>query len=470
MAATLIEQFAAICGDTHVIPGAQASNQYLRDFLHEQTGRALAVLKPQTTAQVAAIVRLCAKTQTPIVPQGGNTGYRAGGVPDNGGRAVVVALEKMCAIRHIDVVARTMHVLSGCILQDAQVAAAAKGLLFPLTIGAKGACQIGGNLATNAGGTNFLRYGGAREVCLGIEAVLPNGEVMNLMSGARKNNAGYDLKNLLIGSEGTLGIITAAALRLSALPQHRAAAFVGVDNVEKAMAFFNYCQQNMGDTLHCFELLPHLLLSLLQKHFPQTAIPLATLPPLAILVEAAADDDAIDEKLRATLAAALRAGIIGDAALPSSESQRRQLWQLRELAPEASKREGRWLKLDVALPLSQIVAFVDAAEQLLLATAGAYIVAFGHLGDGNLHLSLRPHYCAPEENPALSQQLKMQLLDIVADLGGSFSAEHGIGRTHITALQKYQDPAALAAMRAIKTALDPNNIMNPGVLFADAAR
>lgn len=464
----LLEKFAAICGAENTIPGDAAGNKYLRDFLGQYEGRALAVLKPQNTAQVANIIKLCNQTKTPAVPQGGNTGYRGGCIPDGGGRAVVISMEKMRAAPTINAAAKEMRAAAGCILEEVQDAAAAAGLFFPLNLGAKGSCHIGGNLATNAGGLNFLRYGGARELCLGLEAVLPNGEIMDLMNAPRKDNSGYDIKNLLVGSEGTLGIITAATLRLYAPPPHRFAAFAAAGNIENALALFDMCQNETGGALECCELLPQYLLSIIQKHFPELPRPFAAPPPLAVLVEAGGEENT-GEQLQNALANALEKNIITDAALPVSETQRRQFWQVRETAPEATRREGQWLKLDVCLPRQNLAAFAAAAREYLDAedANGARIVEYGHLGDGNLHLSLRPQNRAPEENPAAAEKIKTRLLDIVADMGGAFSAEHGIGRAGAALLRRRKNPAAFAAMRAVKAALDPDNIMNPGAMFAD---
>ena len=455
----IIDELAAVCGSDNIVDGAKADDKYLRDFLRQREGRALAVVTPQNTTQVSELVKICAKHHTPIVPQGGNTSYRAASIPDESGRAVVFAMEKMNSAPEI-LPTDVMYASAGCTLQSIQDAAEKDGRFFPLDIGAKGSCQIGGNLSTNAGGLNFLRYGGARELCLGIEAVLPDGRIMRLPGGARKNNSGYDLKHLLIGGEGTLGIITAAWLRVYPPPRARAAAFAAVDDIQSALSLL----EMSGELLESCEVMPRNLMSLLSRHCPQSPQPFAEPPPLAVLLEAAGDDD-IGERLNTVLSAAIKDNIIKDAVLPSSESQRRAFWQLRELAPEATKREGKWIKLDVCLPLPSLAEFVTEAEKA--AGAGSHIIAFGHLGDGNLHLSLRPKDCAPEDNPKLAEEIKTRVLDLTHKMGGAFSAEHGIGRTNIPSLLKYGDPAAIAAMRAVKTALDPHNIMNPGVLLGE---
>ena len=463
--AEFLRALAAVCGGTNIVPGDCADGEkYLRDFLQTRRGRAIAIVKPQTTAQVSKIVKLCAKTKTPIVPQGGNTGYRAGCVPREDGRAIILATEKMCAPPDIDVAGSFMTVRAGCTLENAQNAAAEKGMFFPLDIGAKGSCQIGGNLATNAGGVNFLRYGGARELCLGVEAVLPSGEIVNLLRGARKNNAGYDLKNLLIGAEGTLGIITAATFKLFPQPAHRATAFVAVRDVGAAVALAALCRERIGETMESLEMMPRALFALLQKHLPQIAQPFAEPPPMAVLIEVAGNDN-VAAQLQDALAVLLQNGIAEDAVFAISESQRRAFWAVREFSPEVTRREGKWLKLDVCLPPNRIAAFVAEVERIVGGETPA--IVFGHLGDGNLHLSFRPHGASPEESPALSAQISARILALAESEGGSFSAEHGIGRTHAALLPVYRDAAAMATMRAIKNALDPDGIMNPGVLLSD---
>lgn len=462
--AELLQKLSAVCGAADVVCGDAAGDKYLRDFLGAHRGRALAVVKPKTTAQVSEIVKLCAQTNTPIVPQGGNTGYRAGCIPDESGRTIVVAMEKMRAAPEINAAGKMMTARAGCILQDLQNAAAEHDLFFPLDLGAKGSCHIGGNLATNAGGVNFLRYGGARELCIGLEAVLPSGEVADLLRGARKHNAGYDLKNLLIGSEGTLGIITAATLKLFPRPFNRAAAFVAVRGFAEALALADLCQKHTGGMTESLELMPRVLFAVLRKHFPNLALPFSEPPPLAVLAEAAGEGD-VAGQLQDAVAAATEDGVADAAVFALSESRRREFWTARELAPEATRREGKWIKLDVCLPLHRLAAFAEAAETA--AGEGTHIIAFGHLGDGNLHLSLRPQNRAPEDAPALAEKITARILQLAQENGGSFSAEHGIGRTHAALLQKYGNPAALAAMRAIKKTIDPRGIMNPGALFAD---
>lgn len=471
----IIESLAAICGEARVAAGDDIPEKYLRDFLDSRRGRARALAKPESTEQVSQIVKLCAANRIPVVPHGGNTGYRAGAAPDESGRAIVLSMERMNAAPRINAAAGFMTAQAGCILENLQNAAEEAGMFFPLNLGSKGSCQIGGNLATNAGGLNFLRYGGARELCLGLEAVLPNGEIANLMSAARKRNEGYDIKNLLIGSEGSLGIITAAALKLHPAPARRACAFAAANGMEDALELLRRCQRAADGRLESFEIIPRSLWRLLLKHFPEETPPLKEPPPLAVLLESAAADSSAEDQMQGALEQAMEDGVIFDAVLPASESQRRQFWRWRELTPEATRREGRWLKLDVCLPLDGIAAFASAAARLVgdreKISPGAdspHIIEFGHLGDGNLHLSIRPNGGPPDQNPQLASEIKAALLDLVRDMGGAFSAEHGIGRTSASLLQQYASPAAFQAMRAVKSALDPGNIMNPGAVLESA--
>ena len=463
--ATLLRQFAAVCGDDNIIAGDAADKKYLRDFLNTCEGRALAIVKPRDTAQVSAIVKLCAQHKTPIVPQGGNTSYCAGATPPSDGRAIVLSTENMKAMLNTNTAGGYLQASAGCALEAAQMNAAEAGWYFPLNIGAKSACHLGGNLSTNAGGLNFLRYGGARELCLGLEAALPSGEIINLMSGLRKNNSGYDIKNLIIGSEGTLAIITAAVFKLFPPMRHRASAFVALPDAQMLPALLALCQKTCAHYLESFEMMPRLLFELLSKHYPQILQPFATPPPLAVLLEMAGEQD-LDEQLPQLLAEAMERQIITDAVLATSERQRRQFWMLRELSPEATRREGQWAKLDIALPLQQLAPFIAKAQAALADDkAGMHIIAFGHAADGNLHVSLRPQGKDPQDNMPAAEEYKARLLQLANDMGGTFSAEHGIGRAKNQWLHQYKDAPTLRAMRTIKNAIDPHHLMNPGVMW-----
>lgn len=463
----VLNNLRAICGETNVLGEGDAKDNYLHDFLRQRQGRALAVVKPQSTLEVSQVIRLCAQSKTPVVPQGGNTGYRGGCIPDASGRALVLSMERMRGPPDIYPAGYFMIAQAGCILQELQQAAEDAGLFFPLDLGAKSACQIGGNLATNAGGLNFLRYGGAREMCLGLEAVLPSGDIVNLLSGARKDNSGFDIKNLLIGSEGALAVITAASLKLFPRPSQRAAAYAAINSVEDALEILAICQAKTGGMMESFELISESLFQLLAKHFPEEAQPFPSSVTMAVLAEVAGPEGA-SEQLQDALAEAMEKKLATDVVFAASETQRRKFWRLRELTPEATKRAGPWIKMDVALPPHNIAAFLSAAQDISDAENSESIIGFGHLGDGNLHLSVRPHKRAPEDNPQLAAALKARFLQLALQYGGSFSAEHGIGKTSAADLQKYKDPAALSLMRKIKQSLDPDNIMNPGsVLTAE---
>ena len=392
---SLTTTLALICGADNIQTGATIGEEYRRDFLAEYYGKARAVVFPQNEEQVAKVVRVCYEANAPVVARGGNTGYAAAAVPDNSGKAVVVAMQKMRAICDVDVRNRTMTAQAGCILEDARRAAAAKGLLFPLVLGAKGSCQLGGNLATNAGGLNVLRYGNCRDLCLGLRAVLADGTIIGSLSGLRKDNSGYDLRHLLIGSEGTLAIITSAVFKLFAPPNASACAFCKVASANAAMDFFDFCRAKLGDDLHAFELMPKLLFELLAAHLPQVRQPFGNVesaPDYAVLFEFAAEDETDGKRqMEKLLTLALEKGFITDAIPAQNETMREQFWQARESTPEASRKAGKWLKMDISLPISQLAFFINTMETALpKISAGKYIIAFGHLGDGNLHLSAMP--------------------------------------------------------------------------------
>ncbi len=460
---SLAAELARVCGAENVLTGDAIGAEYNRDFLGVCEGRARAVVLPQNEKEVCAAARVCFQKRAPMVARGGGTGYAGAATPDAGGRAVVFAMRRMRKVTAVDFANRTITAEAGCVLETMQNAAAEKDLLFPLTLGAKGICQIGGNLATNAGGTNVLRYGDCRSLCLGLRAVLADGSAVGSLSGLRKDNSGYDIKQLFIGSEGTLGIITAAVFQLFSPPKARGCAFAALESPRRAAEFFHYCRGVLGESLTAFELMPRLLFSLLAKHLPQLRAPFAQTPPYAALFEFACESEKeAKEKTELLLAAALEKGMIADAVPAQTESARADFWLLRESAPEATKREGKWIKADVSLPLSHLPEFLEQTERELPALSpGKYITAFGHWGDGNMHISAMP------ENPAAAEKISEAVYDAVAKFGGSFSAEHGIGQKKITLLQKYKSPEELAAMRAVKNALDPHNLMNPGKVLAE---
>lgn len=439
---------------------------YLIEERRRFHGRCHGVVRPDSTEQVAAVVRICARHGVPIVCQGGNTGLVGGGVPDGG---IVLSTERLNRIRGLDSVNRTMTVDAGVILADVQHAASEAGLLFPLSLAAEGTCRIGGNLATNAGGIGVLRYGNARELVLGLEVVLADGRIWDGLKALRKNNTGYDLKQLFLGSEGTLGVITAAVLKLFAKPQVAETALVAVANIEGAVALFHRCYAGAGDALAAFELIDRRALAFTCRHIPGISDPFATAHPFYVLLKLTSPRPAepLHDALEDLLGAALEDGAIADAVLAASEAQAASLWRLRESIPEAQKPEGGSIKNDISLPLSCVPAFFARATAAVeTAVPGARIVAFGHLGDGNIHFNVsQPAGADKDAFLAQWEEVEHIVAEIACGLGGSFSAEHGIGRLKRDALEHYASPVELDLMRALKRALDPGGIMNPGKLL-----
>ncbi len=436
---------------------------YERDWTGAFTGAALAVVRPANVAQVAAIVRLCAETVTPLIPQGGNTGLTGAGVPGPQG-GVLLSLRRMAAIRGVDTAARTIQVEAGVILQNVQEAAEAQGLMFPLTFGARGSCTIGGALATNAGGSNVVRYGCARALCLGIEAVLPAGGVIDSLSAPRKDNTGYDLRDLLIGAEGTLGVITAATLKLFPLPSSRIAGFVALPSLAAALDLLNRMQDASGGGVEAFEYMPARAVTTILRHFPNLRPPLQTPFETGVFFDVAAVGD-IDLRagIEEVLGAALEEGRIVDAMLAQSGEQRLGLWALREHILPAILADGPARSLDITLPLTKVAGFMVDIDGLL-AGQGLSHLTVGHLGDGNLHVALCPGP-AGDFSPERIAACEARAYDVVQALGGSLSAEHGVGQCKRDLLAQRKNPVELAAMRAIKAALDPRGIMNPGKML-----
>ncbi len=430
-------------------------------------GRAGVVLAPGATEQVAAILRLANRTGTPVVPYGGGTGLVGGQVMPDGPDPIVLSLERMTQILDVNPADGTISVQAGAILHDVQQAAAAADRLFPLSLAAQGSCRIGGNLATNAGGLNVLRYGNARALCLGLEAVLPDGSVWHGLTRLYKDNTGYDLRDLLIGSEGTLGVITAATLRLFARPRAEAAALLVVPSPAAALELLALARGHFGEAISAFELIHGTGLEFLDETLPDIRQPLARRPPWSVLVDigltGGGDPTAM---LSAFYEAAERAGLSSDGIVSQSGSQRAGLWQLRESIPEANKRIGSIASHDISLPVSAIPQFIETASERLNAAGQLRINCFGHLGDGNLHFNVFPaRGQSRADSPLPPADIRRLVHELVAGFGGSFSAEHGVGRLKVADLKRYGDPARLAAMRAIKAALDPNGIMNPGAVL-----
>ena len=475
----LLDDLRAIVGAAHVLvddAGAEALLDYERDWRKRYRGRSLCVVRPGSADEVAAVVRRCARERgVTIVPQGGNTGLVGGGVPDDSGRQVVLSTKRLRAVRRVDADNQTLTVEAGLVLQEVQAAAAAAGLLFPLSLAAEGTCTIGGNLATNAGGTQVLRFGNARELCLGLEVVTARGEVWSSLHGLRKDNTGYDLRDLFVGSEGTLGIVTAATLRLFPQPRAGVTAWATCRTLADAVALMRRLRTAFDAELVGYEAMNALSLALVERHFPALRVPLpradgAGAPLWSVLVDLASphDEQVLRDGAEAALAAATEAGEAVDVVVAANEIQARTLWQLREAIPLAQGVEGLNIKHDIAVPLSSLADFVAAADTALEAVVpGARHITFGHLGDGNLHYNLQAPagdaadgFLAAHEHAA-----NACVYDVVERFGGTISAEHGIGRLKRGELAARKPAPALAMMRAIKAALDPDGLFNPDVLL-----
>ncbi|WP_417071243.1 FAD-binding oxidoreductase [Niveibacterium terrae] len=463
----LLAALSSIVGEANVLRSTEQCAPYLNDWRGRYHGRCLAVVKPASTAQVAAVVKACAAASVPIVPQGGNTGHCGGATPDASGAEVVVALGRMNHIREVDVGNSTITVEAGCTLAAVQDAAEAAGRLFPLSLAAEGSCQIGGNLSTNAGGVHVLRYGTARELVLGLEVVLADGEVWSSLRGLRKDNTGYDLKQLFLGAEGTLGLITAAVLKLFPAPRSRSLAWVALPDPVAAVQLLGDIRAAAGERLSAFELISRQTLELVLAHCEGARDPLDQPSPWYALIELAdsAEGAELGPIFENVLGAAIEMELASDAVIALSASQIEALWALRENAAEAQKREGVSIKHDISVPVSRIPDFLErAGEALAAAFPGIRIIAFGHVGDGNLHYNC----FGPVEAPSLieqSEKVNRIVYDIVAALDGSISAEHGIGQLKRDELVRYKSPLEIELMRRIKKAFDPAGLMNPGKLL-----
>ena len=440
-----------------------------RDWRKRWHGKALAVVRPGNTAEVAAVLRACAQHRVAVVPQGGNTGLVGGGVPDSSGTQVLLSLQRMNRVRDIDDANLTLTAEAGCVLQTLQAAAQERGLLLPLALAAQGSCTIGGNLGTNAGGTQVLRWGNTRELCLGLEVVTAQGDIWDGLTGLRKDNTGYDLRHLFIGSEGTLGVITAATLKLAPLPAATCTALATCQTLEQAVALLRLAQNRLGAGLTGFEAMGTVALDLVARHFPSLPRPLPPAPWTVLLEHS--DTEGLQqarERFEALLGAALEAGTITDAAIAESVAQSQALWQVRESIPLAQAEEGLNIKHDISVPVSAIARFVQTTDaELQRHYPGVRICNFGHLGDGNLHYNVQ---AAPGEDGKRfladhEHAVNRLVFDAVARHRGSFSAEHGIGLLKRDELAARKSPVALQMMRSIKAALDPLGIMNPGRLL-----
>ncbi len=439
---------------------------FLTDWRKRYVGRALAVAQPDRTEDVAAIVRWCAEHRVPLVPQGGNTGMVGGATPDDSGRALLLSLARLNRIRAVDTVNNTATVEAGVILAALQLAARDADRLFPLSLAAEGSCTVGGNLSTNAGGVQVLRYGNTRELCLGLEVVTPDGEVWNGLRGLRKDNTGYSLKDLFIGAEGTLGVITAATMKLFPLPAAQVTALAAVPDPHAALRLLVRAQRRLAASLTAFELISDYCLGLVERHLPGRRRPLAEASPYYVLMESSdAESEAhARERFEALLGEAMEAGDVTDAAIAGSIAQSQSFWALREGISEAQALEGRNIKHDISVPISSIGRFIDETNEAIeQGFPGVRMVVFGHLGDGNLHYNVSPAPgVSPEDFMACEPEINRIAYDAVAAHGGSISAEHGLGQLKPAENLHYKAPLEIGLMRAVKAALDPLGIMNPG--------
>ncbi|MEM8695217.1 MAG: FAD-binding oxidoreductase [Pseudomonadota bacterium] len=465
----ILERLTGIVGDPGMVVAAEDMAPWLTDWRGRVTGSALAMVSPKSVAEVQAVVRLANEAGIAIVPQGGNTGMVAGGVPRPEDRALLVSLRKMNAIRSIDPDDNSLTAESGTILSAVHAAAEQHDRRFPLSLGAKDSATVGGLVATNAGGTQVLRFGPMRALTLGVEAVLPDGEVFEGLSTLRKDNRGYDLRQMLAGSEGTLGIITAASLKLVPAAPHRVVAWIGLDTAAQALSVLRALEASVGEAVESFELVPEAALALVLEHIPGTRAPLGGTYRWNILTElrTAGDLAALRAQCEVQLAGALEDGLIADATIAESETQAADFWKIREVISEAERIDGMAAKHDVSVPVSAMPGFIEEATAAVEGRfTGARVIAFGHLGDGNVHFNVRAPVGSDDAAwfAETAEAVSCFVHDLTNAAGGSLSAEHGIGQLKLAEFARLADPARLGAMRAIKHALDPKGIMNPGKL------
>ena len=460
----------SLLGERGFIADASTMAPYLLEERGTYKGAAQAVLRPAATAEVAEIVKICAAAHLPIYPQGGNTGLSGGAVPWEDGHGVVLSLGRMNRVRNIDPVDYSITVEAGCILAEVQKAAEAVDRLFPLSLGAEGSCQIGGNISTNAGGIQVLRYGNTRALVLGLEVVLPDGRIWNGLRALRKDNTGYDLKQLFIGGEGTLGIITAATLRLFPAPKEVETAFLGLTRVEDAMELFSRGRKASGDQMTAFELISRFGIDMALRHVPGIIDPLEEKFPWYVLIELSSSEvgSGLKETLENFLAEAMEAGLVKTGVIAASSAQARDLWRVREGLVEAQKYEGGSHKHDISVPVSKVAAFITEANAAIAnRLPGIRPNAFGHVGDGNIHYNIhQPEAAETAVFLARREEFNRIVHDIAVSLNGSISAEHGIGRLKVGELAHYKEPIEIEMMRRVKQALDPTGIMNPGKILA----
>ncbi len=457
-----------VVGEEGVVLNPADQEFYVNDWLGKSHGRTVAVVRPRNTAEVSAIMRLCHQSQTPVVPQGGNTGMSGGATPDMSGAQVILSLNRMKRIHEVDPVNNTLTADAGVVLADIQQAARAVGRYFPLSLGAEGSCTIGGNLATNAGGTGVLRYGNTRDLTLGLEVVLPDGRVWNGLRGLRKDNTGYDLKDLFIGSEGSLGIITGVVLKLFAAPAGRVSAWVGAQELSCVVTLLNRLQSACGPRLSAFEMMSESSLALVTQHLDAHVSPLDKNYPYYALIELADTNmSGLQDMLQEALSCALDDRLIDDCVVAMNEAQSVSMWRLREGISMAQVKAGKAVKHDIALPISSLATFVKEADQLVRNGFPEFpIINFGHIGDGNLHYNvLVPLDISASSYKETTAELNKQIHDLVTQFNGSISAEHGVGTLRRDELKRYKSSVEMELMNAIKRAIDPNQIMNPGKLL-----
>jgi len=470
--AAFLDRLAAIVGARGLVSDPADQRGYVTDWRDNYLGTALAVVRPGSTEEVAAVVRACADAGVAIVPQGGNTGLVGGGMPHETGREIVLSLQRMNRVLEVDPLGYSMTVEAGCVLRTIQEAAAAHDRLFPLSLAAEGSCTIGGNLSTNAGGVQVLHYGNARALVLGLEVVLPSGEIWNGLRALKKDNTGYDLRDLYVGAEGTLGIVTRAVLRLWPAPRDRAVAWIAVASPAAAVELLSDAHATSEDNVTSCELMGRQGIDLVLRHIPGAADPLAGRHDWYVLMEwsssraprPGANGSGLAPAMEAHLGAAMETGLVLDAAIASSDGQAKALWALRENHSEAQKREGPSIKHDISVAVSRLPAFIERGLAAMHETLpGCRPVPFGHVGDGNLHFNCQsPEGWDKPRFMAHAERISGAIYDLVVDAGGSISAEHGIGRLKIDELAHYRSRTELDVMRAIKRALDPANRMNPG--------
>jgi FAD/FMN-containing dehydrogenase len=456
---------AAVGADAFVDDPARIA-PLLVDHRELYRGQAAAVAAPREVAGVQELLAFCHAERIGVVPQGGNTSYCGGATPDATGAQVLLSLARLDRIRNVDAANYSMTAEAGCVLAKAQGAALASDRFFPLALGSEGSCQIGGNLATNAGGLNVIRYGMTRDLVLGLEVVLPDGRLLNTLSGMRKDNTGYDVKSLFLGAEGSLGVITAATLKLFPVPRSHGTAFVATPDPDSAVRLFGRLRESSGDRVSSFELIPRVAIELTCKHIADARDPLSAPSPWYVLCELSSSDatEPLGQRLEALLTRALADGDITDAAVAQNERERAAWWRLRESIPAAQRRDGASLKHDVSVPISALPDFVARASNWVTRhVPEGFLVAYGHVGDGNLHFNVNQRAGAKDDALlARAPQIRRAIYDLVQEFRGSFSAEHGIGRLKVAELARYADPVELDVMRALKRTLDPHGIMNPG--------